>query len=754
MGPLPSMGLIQGAFLFSLAALAIPVLLHLFSRWQSQRIELGTIRFLREVLTESTSRRKIRRWLLLITRMLMLAALAMLFARPYLLEPTRRDGDRRRVILIDRSASMGMRGNQGKAIDIAIGKGMEAAKELGSDARVDWAWFDSTVHPFEIGEGRISASMFEASDTNQGVTNQSGEPGTTRSESAKDGQRTHGHTSYVAALTWARDRIAADGRAKSDVVLITDLQRRGLGEPIDIDFPSDIPVKIVDVGRDAASNLAIMRMELSATPSKRVNKSSGFASESSKSAVEPVAYVPALHGKLRPDQSIFVQVTFFNYGPLQREDVPLVVTAKQGTKSARVKTTINAAPEQASESRIELGTLGVGQWEIMVEADVDDDLASDNRRLHGVAVELPPRVLVAADRDPKFDSLTGDFYLVKAIQQGIQRDQPRFESMVVQPNSIGNTLSNQSAGSVWDTLVLADATNVDASTIRAIEEFVRGGGHVLAFVGPLGGEMGAALWNDSPLAPGRFGAVQSAGVVPFRLRPTDLSHAILKPFEDPQAGDLQRLAFRKAISIQQDPSAVQLASFDRDLPGMVERECGKGRIVWFLSDAGEAWSNWTSSPLYLPLVQQMVADLAGLSGEGPIRFRAVGDERGRSIASTNSNANATNADQPRIRPVSLTIDPKPKSTSQAAVAFESTGFVHDDQSLYVINTLESESDTARLSELELRKAFSLSEPQSTKQGTVGKEVQTIKKYEAWPWIAGLLLMLLVFEFGLSNRTPP
>ena len=89
-------------FVFATAAVAIPLIVHLLSRWQVREVELGTMRFLQEVVHDGAQRRRIRRWLLLLTRATLMLLLALLFARPYVSETTKRDGNRLRIVL-DRS---------------------------------------------------------------------------------------------------------------------------------------------------------------------------------------------------------------------------------------------------------------------------------------------------------------------------------------------------------------------------------------------------------------------------------------------------------------------------------------------------------------------------------------------------------------------------------------------------------------------------------------------------------------------------
>ena len=75
------MSFIQIGFLGALTAMAIPVVIHLVFRQKTRQVELGTLRFLREVLEHNARRRRVMRWLLLALRLACVALLAVLFAR-------------------------------------------------------------------------------------------------------------------------------------------------------------------------------------------------------------------------------------------------------------------------------------------------------------------------------------------------------------------------------------------------------------------------------------------------------------------------------------------------------------------------------------------------------------------------------------------------------------------------------------------------------------------------------------------------
>src|SRR4029078_11331161 len=104
------MNFLAPAFLPGLAAIAVPVLIHLINRERKVVVEFPSLMFLQRIPYRSVRRKKIRHLLLLILRCLALALLAAAFARPFFEKRQAVIGDkgaREVVILLDRSSSMG-----------------------------------------------------------------------------------------------------------------------------------------------------------------------------------------------------------------------------------------------------------------------------------------------------------------------------------------------------------------------------------------------------------------------------------------------------------------------------------------------------------------------------------------------------------------------------------------------------------------------------------------------------------------------
>ena len=97
-------------FLWGLAAASLPLIIHLISLRHTRELPFGTLRFIEKLEHETLRNLKIRQWLLVLLRTLIIIALVLMVSRPVLrgFSPTWVGGDveSRVVIIVDNSASM------------------------------------------------------------------------------------------------------------------------------------------------------------------------------------------------------------------------------------------------------------------------------------------------------------------------------------------------------------------------------------------------------------------------------------------------------------------------------------------------------------------------------------------------------------------------------------------------------------------------------------------------------------------------
>ena len=141
------MGLLAPLFLLGLAAIAVPIVIHMIQRERKEVIEFPSLMFVRRIPFHSFRRQRIRHWFLLLLRCAALALLVLAFARPFVRSPALAavtDGAREVVVLLDRSYSMGLRDHWTRARDAA----RDVINGLAPDDRATLILFDSGAAAF------------------------------------------------------------------------------------------------------------------------------------------------------------------------------------------------------------------------------------------------------------------------------------------------------------------------------------------------------------------------------------------------------------------------------------------------------------------------------------------------------------------------------------------------------------------------------------------------------------------------------
>lgn len=130
------MSFLNPIFLFALAAVGLPLVIHLLNLRKPKRVQFSTLAFFKELQKTTIRKIKIKRLLLLALRVLAIVCLAMVLARPFL-PPTLSIGASSNqptvyAILVDNSISMSRIGSKGPLLDQAkelIETIVRAAKE-------------------------------------------------------------------------------------------------------------------------------------------------------------------------------------------------------------------------------------------------------------------------------------------------------------------------------------------------------------------------------------------------------------------------------------------------------------------------------------------------------------------------------------------------------------------------------------------------------------------------------------------------
>ena len=232
------LGFLVPAFLAGLAAIAIPLLMHLRDRNEETPTRFPSLMFLVRLPIRTSDRRKVTDWPLLLLRALAIAVLVLAFSRPFFgrsAEATAQARARNVVLLLDRSLSMGYAGNWAAAQDSA----RAVLASLGADDQVALVLFDEEAElaqPWTRDKSTVRAIIDASAPVSRG-------------------------TRFGAALRVARSALVSAPAGASEFVLVTDLQRSGLTGVAGLELPAGLPMRVAQVAAATRPNTSLRAVE-------------------------------------------------------------------------------------------------------------------------------------------------------------------------------------------------------------------------------------------------------------------------------------------------------------------------------------------------------------------------------------------------------------------------------------------------------------------------------------------------------------
>jgi hypothetical protein len=556
------LGLIHLGFLAAAAAVAVPILIHLWLRPRARRVEIGTLRFLRLALRESTRRRRLRHWLLLALRAAALLLLALLFARPYVNATGNEGRQREAILLIDQSASMSAVQSQQTLFAHAQKAADKVLKELPEHTAVQLAYFDALgVAP--AAEARIDPTRA---------------PG-------------YAATGYDQALRWARDRLVLSPRPRRTVYLFTDLQRPGQRSGSAEGLPPDVAVEVFEAGRPLIRNLAVVHAEASETT-------------------------------LRDKQPIVVTAQVRNAGLLPARDVRVRLALEGAGPKGEQTQTVSLPGPSVQEVRFSVPIERPGLYKGFVEVLNEDDFPLDNRRWLAFEARPPDRLLLVDGEPGRTVYANETYFLEAALRLRLPGKGPPLTPYEPERLAWADG-AKLPALDGYRAVVLCNVDRLAEGEVKGLAAFVSAGGSLLIFTGARVEAAGYEPLQRAGLLPATVEG--AAGPDAFRFGTWDKEHPVLRPLSDPQQGDLRRITFHHITRLKPAAGGKVLARTPAGEPLLVEGRLGEGTVLLFAATADRDWGDWPQTRLYVPLVHQLVGYLTGrLPENGRVRDAPTG----------------------------------------------------------------------------------------------------------------------------------
>lgn len=726
-----SFGFLNLLMLAGLAAVALPVIVHLISKRKFDVVSWGAMRFL-ELGRRTRRRIRIEELLLMLMRMAMLALLVLALARPWAQGGwfTRfADGGRRDVVLVlDSSYSMGWEGKAVTPHAAARQWALDFLDELNTgdtvtllDAR------DQVANPLETPTSNLDL-------VRQAIDGLSAPAGSSNlAEASAQGLQTLSQTEnlsrQVVVLT---DRQAWPWNADDQAAWLRfdELRQQPAVEP---------QVFVVDVTGDEAAdptNFAVGRLELSRELT-----------------------VPGFPIRVRTSIQQFGGVT-------TRRKVYFEVN---GQRLDEKTVSVNVPPNSSVPVQFEHRFEGRGSNVISVVLDTDN-LPGDNRSDAAVVVTEGVPVLVV-DGDPSRDPVRSETFFVEAALSASGNRSPWVRTTNVAWHDFSaRDLKGQ------DVVILCNVPRLDAVQLGALRDFVAAGGGLI--IAP-GDQIDVAFYNSqladpaAPLVSATFGGIrreEDTELLPVNVAADSLEAAWLARFRPGTGIDflqarfarwwaLEPITFVAPLEDELVPSARDadvVALLDTRDPFLTSHSFGKGMVLQLAVPLDADWSTLPAKNDFVPFLHEMVF-LSG--GRGTSRNVDVGMalEMDLPPASVDEDWTFVAPDGTELEALRLDTGDTPAIRlphTELAGVYRAVSTADADRAQYfVANASREESDLTPLSALDRehltadgRMRF-LQTVDDFREATLAEASRT----EMWWWLMFAVLGLLAFEVVMTRR---
>ncbi|MCB1670105.1 MAG: BatA domain-containing protein [Pseudomonadales bacterium] len=512
----------------------------------------------------------------------------------------------------------------------------------------------------------------------------------------------YGGTHFMPNLRLADQLLAASRYDNRRVYLISDYQQIGLdANDADWKLAPGVVFSGVNVADEESSNLVLTDVRFP----ERLLEGAGTS------------------------QSILARVRSTGSVYLNEAEVTLAI---DGTVVDRQRVDLSEASEAVASLTGDFEFTGIRRGRVTVNGD---NFRADNDFYFTVDVARKIRVLlVNGEASPNWYDDEGHWF---GLAVSSAESSP-FSLDTVEPGLVTRDLLEQ-----HDVAVLLNVGDLSATQARALVDYTRGGGSLL--IAP-GDRVDSEQFNRQfgEISPATLLGATDSGLDDYLvIADMDRRHPILQPLDIDWTARFQRL-----WQLAPRDDADVLMRFDNTLPALVERQVGAGKVILFASTMDLEWNNLALQGMYLPFVHETLRHL--VEPETARRVYGIGDAINlTAVAGPGSEVEITlpSGDSRQLLAGSETLEADQPGFIEAKL---------DDSTTYFAVNLAPEESNLLATSVGAVNDQIINPETSPVQSREVRTAQMIAELEqpqrVWWWILALVIVLLLAEAKIANRT--
>jgi hypothetical protein len=557
--------------LWTLLAVAIPLLIHLFSRQKVKKIEFSSLIFLKSLEKTRLRAIKIKSLILLLIRSFIVFCIVLAFARPSsktgLASKLGAKAKSSVLFLIDNSYRMGYETKKGSLLSLTLKKSEELFKICQQGDELYLVTYNSEPQVF------LFYPVFDTSLLSKAIN---------------EIEVSYQPADLDKGLNAGFNLLSKSKNENKEIYLFTDLKEREL----------PLLQKWNKVLKEKGINLFIVIL------SDEQKDNWGIK-------------ITEVEGALEKETPFEIKGIVANYSQRTEQDL-LLSLYLDGKRMSQTSLDLKGGEEKKFDFTQQ--TLETGLHSGYVEIS-DDNLLADNKRFFVFNLPEKIQVLLVGNKVGKEDYLR-----LTLNPKGDGKSQ-------IELSQVDSKSFSRAELSNYQVIVFSDLSRVGSEDLKRLDNFLNSGGGVLFFFGKgekdIYAEVCGKYLNSTLKGKSDF---SGEGQGFLTLEKMDLFHPVFQPYRGLDKTKLPQLKFFSVYEVAPGKKAKVLANFSSGSPALIESNFGSGRVLAFLSSYEPDFSDLGEHTIFVPFMRRSVEYLC--SSLFPSEEFLVGERNRKEFEST------------------------------------------------------------------------------------------------------------------------
>lgn len=549
--------------LAGLAAVAVPILIHLLHKFRVKTTDWGAMKLLADIVEKNQKKVKMDDLLLLLLRCLLVVIAVIAFARPVLKGlGSGGDGPVAAVILLDHSASMGQTFGSLSRFDLAKAQIRTWLDQQDQQSLVALYLAGSRTIPL-IGKPANDFALFRKS-LDEAVVSAYG-------------------SDFIQSLRLAVESLKPITGRPKEIRIYTDGQANAFLHREELKLLAaehpDIVIRPIVIGEGSVENLGLV-------------------------ALRQEGGVPAVGHPVRFHAEVM------NSGSTAAIGVKVDFTLDQGLPAGSAIIPV-VAPGETQRVNVMITFPSAGPHRVNAVLPVDG-FATDNQRITAVEVVSRMDVVIADAAPDAAGNASAGFYISRALVP-VPRDQAAnyyLAAHIVRCAELASMVA-PSATDRPEVVLLCEPLRLSVDVADTLEVYVKSGGNLVVFPGS-SSELGTKETPEAfaRLLPGTLGAPVevSPNEIPQTWQGAGFTHAITTFWNEPANGNLSSVKFTRycPLKLKSESRSNIVTTFADGQPAVAEWTVERGTVVLFNANLTRECTNLPLHPSFVPFLQRLM----------------------------------------------------------------------------------------------------------------------------------------------------